>query len=358
MQQDLEERYRQVAEDNQRRMENTIQMAYRCDEIGDQTLAMLAMDREKLMKVDQDLDFINDSLKRAEYHLHSMESWSGAIGNYFRGKPKAEKSGTFANKNRKIEVKAPECPPTVIRGKKLNDLKIQDALEDIKIHNFIDGEYIMYFCSNAGKIASNKKAIRDCVVMTNLGIFQVADGKRVGGTTGGVVLRSVSTAELVKGPMFGHDRVVITTWSGQKAELGFWNRKSSLFMTELLNQIPRKSREWAGPQTRGSSRRSGAFDEVSHRAQAARNGAQSMKSGSPMEGETAIQRMAREHDELFDGQLDELSSVLDNVAFKARALGDELKAQKELTEHIQTRVEDSHQRMRSNDKRGKRLLRR
>mmetsp|Transcript_7752 Transcript_7752/g.9392 ORF Transcript_7752/g.9392 Transcript_7752/m.9392 type:complete len:380 (-) Transcript_7752:173-1312(-) len=371
----LEERYRAVAEENRRKMNDTIRMANRCDELGAETLARLAMDREKLLRVDQELDYINDSLKRAEYHLHSMESWSGAIGNYFRGAPKAEKSGTWSATKKKLpKVPVPDCPSTVWRGKEISERKVKRALEELKIHNFVEGEHIMYFCSNAGLVASSQKAAADCVVMTNLGVFQVVGGKRVGGTTGGLMLRSVREAKMVKGSLLSNDRVLVATWSKRVAELTFWNRKSSEFMTALLNQIPSKSREWQGAargatsQPSQRSRRSAsAFDEASQQARTARDDVRSMRrqrrnhsspnGGGLREGETSIERLAREHDEEFNGQLDELSSVLDNVAFQAKMMGDELTTQNELTAHIKERVEDTRQRTRANERRGKALLR-
>jgi len=239
-------------------------------------------------------------------------------------------------------VKAPSCPPTVWRGKEVAERKIRSEIEKQKLHNFVEGEYIMYLCSNASRLASIEKIAADSVVVTNLGVFQVAGGTRVGGSTAGFMLRSVESAELVKGTMLNHDRVVVRTWGGRKAELSFWNRKSSEFIVALMNQIPAKSREWkAVPSSQGGSN-----------ARTARGAAQEI------EEETGIQKLAREHEEEFEGQLDELSSVLDNVAFKARQLGDELQASNELTSHIRKRVDGTHARMKASEKRSKGLLRR
>lgn len=135
---------------------------------------------------------------------------------------------------------APPCPPSVWRGKEIADRKIRSEIEKRKLHDFVEGEYLMYVCSNASRLASVQKIAADCVVITNLGAFQVVNGKRVGGPTvemlgsrartpslillrqDGFMLRSVESAELVKGSLMNHDRVVVRTWGGRKAELTFW----------------------------------------------------------------------------------------------------------------------------------------
>jgi len=69
----IQRNIRDVIKENEDAMARTIRLAEECNDIGDSTLAKLACDREKLRNVDKDLDFINDSLKRAEYHLTSLE---------------------------------------------------------------------------------------------------------------------------------------------------------------------------------------------------------------------------------------------------------------------------------------------
>jgi len=45
------------------------------------------------------------------------------------------------------------------------------------------------------------------------------------------------------------------------------------------------------------------------------------------------------------------------ITFQAKMMGDELTTQNELTAHIKERVEDTRQRTRANERRGKALLR-
>jgi len=354
-----EDKYRHIARDTERRMEDTIAMANQCNDLGDQTLAMLAIDREKLLRVDQDLDFINSSLQRAEYHLHSMESWGGAIGNYFRGQPKPERSGTLAAKHARkhnVDEKAPPCPPSVWRGSKLNEMKVQKFMEDSKLHSFFDGEYVMYLCSNAGARASVSKACADCVVLTNLRAFEISAGKRVvaDGKNKDFALRSVECAELIKGTLMKYDRVRISMWGGRTYDLSFWNRKSSLFMLWVFNRIPVNSRKWNGIP----SVESGNASREVRKARAVASGARSGNISEPVEGESEIQKMAREHNARIDDHLDDLSAILDNVAFKAKMIGDEVREQNKLTKHINERVEETHVRLKASDKRGRKLLRR
>eukprot|EP00472_Partenskyella_glossopodia_P002178 CAMPEP_0197526882 /NCGR_PEP_ID=MMETSP1318-20131121/19558_1 /TAXON_ID=552666 /ORGANISM="Partenskyella glossopodia, Strain RCC365" /LENGTH=364 /DNA_ID=CAMNT_0043081243 /DNA_START=88 /DNA_END=1183 /DNA_ORIENTATION=+ len=336
----IEEKYRSIAKDTHEKMENTIQMAYQCNDLGDQTLAMLVMDREKLRKVDEDLDFINSSLKRSEYHLHSIESWSGAIGNYFRGPPKREKSGTYANSGSQKE-EAPACPKTVWRGSILTEKKVRNAVVDEGIHSFNDGEYIMYLCSNAGVFADTKKVVNNCVVVTNLGVFQVVDGKRTGGLTGGIMLRSVSSASLVKGSFMKNDVVSVSLWGGKTFSLEFWNRKSSEFITWMLNAIPAKCREWtndrSGPRASSYKRSSAAAGRRSGAGGGAGR-ASVFEDGQPG---ASVADMAEEHEAIMDEHLDELNGILDQVNFKAKMIGEELKEQAKLTTHINERVAET-----------------
>jgi len=250
--QSLEDRYKQLAEQNCRTMTDTIRMAREADDVGAETLAKLALDREKLLKVDQDLDYINSSLKRCEYHLHSMESWSGAIGNYFRGLPKPENSGTYNATT--LPKKAPMCPLSVWRGVFLTEKKVEAALQEGKVHSFQAGEHVMYLVSNAGARVSTSRAIKDCVVVTNLGAFQVKGGVRVGGKGGGFPLRAVESAYMIKGTFLAHDVIHVKSWAGNGiAELSFWNRAATEFMLFVLNEIPHNSRKWQDRQNRPST---------------------------------------------------------------------------------------------------------
>ena len=59
------------------------------------------------------------------------------------------------------------------------------------------------------------------------------------------MLRSVSSASLVKGSFMKNDVVSVSLWGGKTFSLEFWNRKSSEFITWMLNAIPAKCREWS-----------------------------------------------------------------------------------------------------------------
>mmetsp|Transcript_19185 Transcript_19185/g.28670 ORF Transcript_19185/g.28670 Transcript_19185/m.28670 type:complete len:351 (-) Transcript_19185:141-1193(-) len=335
-----EDAYQAIAADNMKKLNNCLDMADQADDIGAHTLAMLAMDREKLLKVDQDLDFINDSLKRCEYHIHSMQSWGGAIGNYFRGKPKPEKSGTYLAKQIKVEKKAPPCPKSILRGQDLTGKGIRKALEEKKLHKFISGEHIMYFCMNGSK--DIKKAVNDCVVVSNIGVFQVKNGIRVGGKEGGFPLRGVECAFLEKGNFLAHDRVVVKSWgiNVNLAEVSFWNRASSVFMEWLFNSIPQKARAWRGNDQKATNKGRTTSTELERE-----------------ENETQLQYLERKHNADFDNALDNLGGKLDELNFKAHEIRRELNDHKEIINHVKGRVTDTNNRVKNSNRNARALMR-
>jgi len=277
-----------------------------------------------------------------------FQSWGGAIGNYFKGKPKQEASGVYSEtKSGKGDAKAREplpCPKSVLRGKALVDAKIRQQLEakrvqgtagegkGHKIHSFAEGEHVMYFASNAGVFGKDRVA--NCVVVTNIRAFQVTKGVR-GECVG---LGGIRTATHSRVGLMSHDRVELELWNKNKRTLELWDRSAALFFADLLNRVKRKIASWSTAEaTRVLGRREGR------------------QQGQKASG-NKIDDLIAAHDDRFDQQLDVLSGVLNQVAAKADMISTEIADSNRMLGHIHRRVGDTDARTKAANRRGKNML--
>lgn len=81
-------RAKQLQQDNQESLKNSIRTAREATQLGAHTIQTLHKQSEQMERMDAALDDANDSLSRSERILRGMKSFTGAIANVFSKKPK------------------------------------------------------------------------------------------------------------------------------------------------------------------------------------------------------------------------------------------------------------------------------
>lgn len=169
IQESVEQSKQEDNRSNQEILENAIRKVAEASEIGANTMVQLSLQREQLLRIDDDLYTINQSLAGCERSIKGMSSLAGAFSNMFSAPTTSE----IRHANGEI-----------VRPKEINDqdqsakLNVIFDLQQKGCITLKPGESLKYHYCNVNKPTfMNSNILSKCVLLTDMRLIKVQDDK-------------------------------------------------------------------------------------------------------------------------------------------------------------------------------------
>lgn len=156
-------------------LSNTISKCLEANEIGDATIGQLSLQREQLLRVDDDLHTINQTLSRCERQITNLSGIRGSISNLFTRKKADcdEKDNRFKFTN-KSEERVLGIPPEINDASDCARKGIRKLIEEKETAlGFKIGQerLIFHFCNTRNPTLSNP--LSKCILITNRRLLRI-----------------------------------------------------------------------------------------------------------------------------------------------------------------------------------------
>jgi hypothetical protein len=329
---DLEEK------DNRNNMEilsNTIAKAAEATQIADGTLAQMACQREQLLRIDDDLYTINQTLAQCEKRIKGLNTnmFTALFHNSKSPPPKevdtrykAPVATTTPNGARSSVTSEPALvlPPHVHDPSTCSaDKALTQFLETQKTKlEFAKGEKVMFhYCNTRQMLVLDQ--FNKCILLTNQRLLRIADGNIVNT----VFLPDVVTVTHRPAKPLQYDVLVFKFVSGFEDLVEIWNVDVALFFKTMIDTTVRDL----------SARRSVRTDA-------------DLESRAKRLGMSDLEVKFERDKAMEDEQLDILGRLVDGLHERATVMGKALEGDGKIIAHLDGRVDATDDRLKKNQR--------
>jgi len=334
---DLEEKDTRT---NMEILANTISKAAEATEIADATLVTMAAQREQMLRIDDDLATINQTLANCEKRI------KGISANFFTGlfvsnkgnaaqevdtRYKASARAPAARERKTSAVPEELTLPQYVHDSAFcaSDRSFQSFLESHKAKlEFASGEKVMFhYCNTRQLVVLDQN--HKCILLSNQRLIRVLDGNVVNK----VFLPDVSSVTHQPARVaLGYDTLLFKYPSSREDAVEIWNGEVALFFKRMIDITVRARDERRRTRTDAELR-------ATQRA-----------------GMSELERKFEEDKEQEDGQLEVLGKLVDGLGERAKAMGQELEAQKPIIDHLSDRMDATTDRVQGGQKKLEKIL--
>jgi len=312
---------------------NAISKAAEATQIADGTLAQLATQREQLLRIDDDLYTINNTLARCEKRIKGLNTNMFTALFHNSKSPPPKEADTRYKGPITTPSAAKEEPALVLPAHVRDsatcaaDKTLAQFLEKAKLEFAKEEKVMFHYCNTRQPLVLDQ--YNKCILLTNQRLLRITDGN----LQNKVFLPDVVSVRHQPAKPLHYDQLVFKFVSGFEDIVDIWNAEVAVFFKNVIETIVKEL----------AARRSTRTDtDLEARAQRL--------------GMSELEVKFERDKQMEDEQLDVLDKLVDGLHERAKVMGDELENQGKIINHIDGRMDATQDRLNKGQKGLEKLL--